>query len=185
MGLEEISPFSSLFGGNLPFFGGNLPFFGGNLPFFLRFILEQGANNCNWLEKWGISLRPRLHRPRWELPENRKRERHISGTTGQLTGQNSLCVLGVLRTQEMSIFFWLSGGCPRVNRLFQEFMCLKLMCLFGGPNVPPPLPTSDFQVTSLVRIFRLQQGLEWRCLLRRTWSGQKLFQLQFPGLSLP
>ena len=46
MGLEGISPISSLFCGNLPFFGGNLPFFFA----FLRFILEQGANNCNLLE---------------------------------------------------------------------------------------------------------------------------------------
>ena len=27
------------------------------------------ANDCNLLGKWGISLRPRLHRPRSELPE--------------------------------------------------------------------------------------------------------------------
>ena len=66
-------------GGNLPFFCAFLAFFfaflAGISPFFalffafLRFILEQGANNCNLLERWGISLRPRLHRPRWELPE--------------------------------------------------------------------------------------------------------------------
>ena len=27
------------------------------------------ANDCNLLGKWGISLRPRLHRPRSELPD--------------------------------------------------------------------------------------------------------------------
>ena len=62
MGLEGISPFSSLF-----FFAGISPVLAGISPFFAfffafsRFILEQGANNCNLLEKWGISLRPRLH----------------------------------------------------------------------------------------------------------------------------
>ena len=54
MGLEGISPFSSLFCAFLRFLGGNLPFFFA----FLRFVLEQGANNCNLLEKWGIPLRP-------------------------------------------------------------------------------------------------------------------------------
>ena len=37
---------------------------------------------------------------------------------------------------------------------------------------------------SLLRIFRLQPGLEWKLLLRRTWSGQKLLPMQFPELSL-
>ena len=37
----------------------------------------------------------------------------------------------------------------------------------------------------LLRIFRLQPGPEWKSLLRRTWSGQKLLPLQFRGLSLP
>ena len=51
-------------GGNLPFFFAFLRqsplFWRGISPFvalffaFLRFILEQGANNCNLLEKWGI-----------------------------------------------------------------------------------------------------------------------------------
>ena len=37
MGLEGISPFSSLFCAFLPFFGGNLPFFGAFLRFFCAF----------------------------------------------------------------------------------------------------------------------------------------------------
>ena len=34
---------------------------------------------------------------------------------------------------------------------------------------------------SLLRIFRLQPGLERNFLLKRTWSGRKLLPLQFPG----
>ena len=45
----------------------------------------------------------------------------------------------------------------------------------------PPPPTLDF----LSQDFCLQPGLGWKSLLRRTWSGQKLFPLQFSGLSLP
>ena len=45
---------------------------------------------------------------------------------------------------------------------------------------PHPQPQN-----SLLRAFRLQPGLEWKCFLRRTWLGQKLLSLQFPGLSLP
>ena len=50
----------------------------------------------------------------------------------------------------------------------------------GSDFDPHPQPQS-----SLLRIFRLQPGLEWKFLLRRTWSGQKLLPLQFPGLSIP
>ena len=32
--------------------------------------------------------------------------------------------------------------------------------------------------------FCLQPGLEWKCLLRRIWSGRKLLPLQFPRLPL-
>ena len=41
------------------------------LCFSLFFSYSPGtrANDCNLLGKWGISLRPRLHRPRSELPE--------------------------------------------------------------------------------------------------------------------
>ena len=38
---------------------------------------------------------------------------------------------------------------------------------------------------SLLKDFCLRPGLEWKFLLRRTWSGQKLRPLQFPGVSLP
>ena len=52
---------------------------------------------------------------------------------------------------------------------------------FSRPNCHPhPQPQN-----SLLRTFRLQPGLEWKFLLRRTWSGAKLLPLQFPGLSLP
>ena len=41
--------------------------------FFFVFLLillgQERAHNCNLLEKWGFSRRPRLHRPRPELPE--------------------------------------------------------------------------------------------------------------------
>ena len=52
--------------------------------------------------------------------------------------------------------------------------------LWGSDFDPHPQPQS-----SLLRIFRLQPGLEWKFLPRRTWPGQKLLPLQFPGLSLP
>ena len=45
---------------------------------------------------------------------------------------------------------------------------------------PHPQPQS-----SLLRIFRLQPGVVWKFLLRRTCSEQKLLPLQFPALSLP
>ena len=44
-----------------------------------------------------------------------------------------------------------------------------------------PTPTAEF----LTKDFRLQPGLDWKFLLRRAWSEQKLFSLQFPELSLP
>ena len=39
-----------------------------SLPFSPR-SPGRRANNCNLLGKWGLSLRPGLHRPRSELPE--------------------------------------------------------------------------------------------------------------------
>ena len=45
----------------------------------------------------------------------------------------------------------------------------------------PPPPTPDF----LSKDFCLQPGLGWKLLLRKTWSGQKMLPLQFPGLSHP
>ena len=36
---------------------------------FFSYSFRTRANDCNLLGKWGISLRPRLHRPRSELPE--------------------------------------------------------------------------------------------------------------------
>ena len=52
--------------------------------------------------------------------------------------------------------------------------------IWGSDFDPHPQPQS-----SLLRIFRLQPGLEWKFLLSRTWSGQKLLPLQFPRLSRP
>ena len=45
--------------------------------FFVIFSYSPGtrANDCSLLGKWGISLRPRLHRPRWELPEKWPKKR--------------------------------------------------------------------------------------------------------------
>ena len=54
MGLEGISPFSSLFLRESPFFGGNLPFFGGNLPFFGAFLRFFGALSQNKGQKTAI-----------------------------------------------------------------------------------------------------------------------------------
>ena len=57
-----------------PFFYATSPLFLRTFPVFLRFSLfllkeGEGQNNSNLLRKWGISLRPRLHRPRVKLPE--------------------------------------------------------------------------------------------------------------------
>ena len=41
-----------------------------------------------------------------------------------------------------------------------------------------PPPTPEF----LRKDFCLQPGLEWKVLLRRTWSGRKMLPLQFPEL---
>ena len=38
--------------------------------YFSRILLEDKGNDCNLLQKLGISLRPRLHRPCAELPES-------------------------------------------------------------------------------------------------------------------
>ena len=62
MGLEGISPFSSLFCGNLPFLA---LFFA-----FLRFILEQGTNNCNLLEKGEFHSDPVCTDPVENFPTN-------------------------------------------------------------------------------------------------------------------
>ena len=53
-------------------------------------------------------------------------------------------------------------------------------CFWGSNFHPHPQPQNSF-----LRIFHLQAGLKWKFLLRRTWSGQQLLPLQFPGLSLP
>ena len=48
------------------------PIFYAFFPFFYAFLcfsLRTRANNSNVQQKWGISLRPRLHRPRAELPD--------------------------------------------------------------------------------------------------------------------
>ena len=66
MGLEGFFPFfcfSSLFSVFL-FFLCFLSF-----SSFFSYFPRTRANDCNLLGKWGISLRPRLHRPRSELPE--------------------------------------------------------------------------------------------------------------------
>ena len=55
-----------------PFFYAFFPFFYAFFPFFSTFLYfssRTGAKNSNLLQKWGISLRPRLHRPRAKLPE--------------------------------------------------------------------------------------------------------------------
>ena len=46
---------------------------------FLRLSPRTRANDCNLLGKWGISLRPRLHRPRSELPDLREFWRKVPG----------------------------------------------------------------------------------------------------------
>ena len=68
-GVGGIFPFFSFFFVFLRFF----VFFRFSSFFFdfLRFsdiLLEDKGSNCNSLQKWGISLRPRLHRPRAKLP---------------------------------------------------------------------------------------------------------------------
>ena len=55
-----------------PFFYAFFPFFYAFFPFFFAFLCfskRTRANNSNLLQKWGISLRPRLHRPRAKLPD--------------------------------------------------------------------------------------------------------------------
>ena len=69
-GVGGIFPFFSLFFVFLRFF----VFFRFSSLFFvfLRFsgiLLEDKGNDCYLLQKWGISLRPRLHRPRAKLPD--------------------------------------------------------------------------------------------------------------------
>ena len=50
--------------------GGNFPFFRFSSLFLSLFLSDSTrANNCNLLEKWGFSLRPRLHQPHVKLPE--------------------------------------------------------------------------------------------------------------------
>ena len=61
-----------------------------------------------------------------------------------------------------------------------EFLPL-LICCCSGNQILTLTPNPRF----LSKDFCLQPGLEGKFLLRRTRSGQKLFPLQFPGLSLP
>ena len=73
--------------------GGNFPcFFSCFLRFFCifpRFSLipldDQRKNDCNLLREWGMSFRPRLHRPRVELPDFSKsqNENRNPGTVSQ------------------------------------------------------------------------------------------------------
>ena len=73
--------------------------------------------------------------------------------------------------------------CLRVGRVqsyghlvhWQEWVLGSVLRL----RLRPPPPTPEF----LSKNFCLQPGLQWKVLLRRTWSGQKLLPLQFPGLS--
>ena len=69
MGSEVFSHFFRFFFVFLRFFS----FFFAFLRFssFSAYSPGTRANDCNLLGKWGISLRPRLHRPRSELPEKR------------------------------------------------------------------------------------------------------------------
>ena len=57
--------------------------------------------------------------------------------------------------------------------------------VYSSCNWGSKLNTHPQPLHSSLRIFRLQPGLERKLLLRRTCSGQKLFPLRFPGLSLP
>ena len=66
-GVGVIFPFFCAF---FPFFYAFPPFFYASFPFFLRiFPLSSlfSASLSNLLQKWGVSLRPRLHRPRAKL----------------------------------------------------------------------------------------------------------------------
>ena len=68
--------------------------------FFSVFLLvseRTRGNDCNLLQKWGISLRPRLHRPRAKLPDK------LSQQVGEVPGK-----LG----SGLVVFLWLVGGVP-------------------------------------------------------------------------
>ena len=71
-GVGGIFPFSSFFFAFFVFFRFS-SFFFAFLRFSSFFSYSPGtrADDCNLLGKWGISLRPRLHRPRSELPDLR------------------------------------------------------------------------------------------------------------------
>ena len=57
---------------------------------------------------------------------------------------------------------------------------LPARAIHEGP-ISTPNPTLQF----LCKDFYVQPGLGRKFLVRRTWSGQKLLPLQFPGLLLP
>ena len=95
MGSEWFSPFFNAF---FPFFCASFPFSYAFFPFFLRiftlfFHKGQGQNNSNLLQKWGISLQPRLHRPRAKLPDSRPWE-HDLGGHGRVWRQNNCDIFG-------------------------------------------------------------------------------------------
>ena len=80
MGSEEISHFFRFFS----FFFVFLRFFVFfRFSSFFAYSPGTRATDCNLLGKWGISLRPRLHRPRSELPEIWGPRNPLQGNAGK------------------------------------------------------------------------------------------------------
>ena len=104
MGSEEFSHFLRFFS----FFFAFLFFF-----VFLRFSSlfshsaeRTRANNCNLLQKRGISLRPRLHRPRAQLPEFHGSRSHKETDMRNASCQKRGCEARIVRRQKWEPTKW-------------------------------------------------------------------------------
>ena len=76
VGVDGVGVIFPIFYAFFLFFYAFFPFFCAFFPFFFAFLCfseRTRANNSNLLQKWGISLQPRLHRPRAKLPDTIRR----------------------------------------------------------------------------------------------------------------
>ena len=89
-----ISPFSSLFCAFLRFLGGNLPFSFA----FSRFLPEQGANNCNLLEKTGNFTPTPLRTSRFSMPKKTAFEKRKRAAQVGMPSQTSVTPLSTFPT---------------------------------------------------------------------------------------
>ena len=110
------------------------------------------ANNSNLLQKWGISLRPRLHRPRAKLPEDLRSHDRTWEQTG-IQVQNPKA-------------HWTGQALPGHNRPYRprKIICMQelLLNVFGGLVLSRGVP----RIAIPAAIYRSARAPEHSCKWR-------------------